>query len=98
MTITYKTLDNREYLMSYQNLKEEYHRFCEMTDIQFMMEIPAALHLACVICFLKEIPTDACLCDDGIIHELIHLNHIPNQNTTSLEDIRELFKKVLILV
>jgi hypothetical protein len=90
-------LDGHHYSLSYQSLREEYHRFCQMTDEEFMKQLPAATHLACVICFLKEVPTYVALCDIGIIHELVHLMHIPDGNTRSLGDIRTLFEQTLHL-
>jgi hypothetical protein len=68
-----------------------------MSDEEFMMNIPSALHLACVICFLKEIPGYVCLSDVGIIHELTHLLHIPDSPTSDLKGIRELFRVQLML-
>jgi hypothetical protein len=85
-------LDNRRYILSYQELKEEYDKFSGMSDEEFTQNLPAAAHLACVICFLKEVPTYICLSDIGIVHELIHLIHIPEGNTTSLKEIRKQFE------
>lgn len=90
-------LNGHSYNMSYQQLREDYHRFCDMKDEEFLQNIPAAAHLACVICFLKEIPTYVALSDIGIVHELIHMIHIPDGNTTSLYDIRKLFEQTLRL-
>lgn len=67
-----------------------------MSDSEFLENLPDALHLACFICFLKEIPTYVCLTDKGIIHELVHLLK-ENGTTTSLKEIRELFKITLAL-
>lgn len=90
-------IENRKYILSYQQLREDYYKFCQMSDEEFMKNLPAAAHLACVICYLKEVPGYVALCDVGIIHELIHLIHIPEGNTTSLRDIRKLFEERLRL-
>ena len=90
-------LDGRTFSMSYEGLREEHVRICGMTDAEFMEALPAALHLACVICFLKERPTYLCLSDCGVIHELVHLLHIPDGNTTPLPSIRMLFADALKL-
>lgn len=90
-------VNDTQYVLSYHQLREEYYRFTQMTDSQFLNELPAAAHLACVICFLKELSSDCCLCDKGIIHELIHLIHIPNENNTPLKDVRMLFSEILKL-
>lgn len=90
-------VDGKRYVMSYQELREEYRRFCKMGNKEFLENLPAAAHLACIICFLKQIPTSVCLADTGIVHELLHLMHIPEGNTTSLKEVRKLFKKSLKL-
>lgn len=95
MSIEYLS-EGTKFSLSYQELREHYLNMCEMSDSEFLKNIPDALHLACVICFLKEIPTYVCLTDKGIIHELVHLLK-ENGTTTRLEDIRELFKLTLEL-
>ena len=69
----YYLSENIKYNISYQELKEKHNKFCEMTHEEFEKNIVKALHLACIICFFKEIPTYVCLTDRGIIHELIHI-------------------------
>ncbi len=90
-------LSDRKYLLSYQHLREQYLTFVALSDKEFKKRLPEALHLACVICFLKEIPTYVCLADIGIIHELAHEIHIKDENTTPFKDIRKLFKSQLLL-
>lgn len=85
-------VDNHKYSLSYSELKEEYQRFVAMKDKEFLANLPAALHLACVICWLKEVPTYVVLGDRGIIHELAHEIHIGRANTTALKEIRKSFK------
>lgn len=63
-----------------------------MTDEEFLKNLPSALHLATVICFFKETPSYICLCDIGIIHELVHLLHIPEDTQGRLRDIRKDFE------
>lgn len=88
--------EGTKFSLSYQELKEHYILFCEMTDEEFMENIPDILHLACVVSFLKETPTYVCLTDKGIIHELVHLLK-ENGTTTSLKEIRDLFKMTIKL-
>ena len=95
MAIEYLS-DGHKFSLSYQELKEQYIKFCCMSDEDFIKNIPDALHLACIISFLKEAPTYVCLSDKGIIHELIHLLK-PDGTTTTLNDIRVLFKETLKL-
>ncbi len=90
------TLDGRTFSLSYRALHEEHGRLCEMDDATFLASLPAALHLACVVCFLKERPTYLCLADTGIVHELVHLLQ-PEGNVTPVEDVRVLFRDVLRL-
>lgn len=86
----------RKFSLSYQELKHTYLEYCTMSDADFIKNLPSALHLSCVICYLKETPTSVCLADKGIIHELVHL--ITESGTTSeLKQIRDLFKTTLML-
>jgi len=91
-------VDGTQYTLSYKELKNHYIDFISMSDQDFLDKLPAASHLACMICFLKEIPTENCLSDKGIIHELIHLLSIPKEELLNITEIRELFKNQLKLV
>lgn len=95
MSIIYLS-EGEKFSLSYQKLKDHYLDFCDMSDSDFLKNLPDALHLACVICFLKETPTYICLTDKGIIHELVHLLK-EDVTTTSLKEIRDLFKLTLHL-
>lgn len=88
--------DGKKHSLSYQSLREDYHRYVDMPDNEFLLNLTRALHFACFVCYLKEIPSHACLIDTGIIHELIHLLDENTQSETLLElpRIRETFKNV----
>lgn len=90
-------VNGKTYSLSYMELKDHYTTFCEMSDEEFKTKLSSAAHLACIICFLKEIPTSSCLSDEGIVHQLIHLMDT-NDPIINLQQIRELFKKDLELV
>lgn len=90
-------IDGHKYNLSYNELRNEYIRFCYMADKEFKKNLPAALHLACVICWLKETPSTYCLGDRGIIHELAHELHIGRDNTNTFQELRDLFKQTLKL-
>jgi hypothetical protein len=90
-------IENRQFTFSYQEIKGKIESFIELDDESFMRNLIPALHLACFVCYLKDIPSQHCLNDKGIIHELVHLLHIPDGNTTSLGEIRSLFKTQLQL-
>lgn len=94
--IEYNIGKNR-YILHYSELRDKYITHLEMSDEEFMKNLPSALHLACIICFLKETPTYICLADDGIVHELTHLLQHGDGDTIELKKIRKLFKKQLKL-
>lgn len=90
-------VEGKKYNLSYSELKDNYNVICLMGDSEFMNSLPEILHLACVICYLKEIPTYVCLSDEGIIHQLVHLLHIPDDPIIDLVEIRKLFENQLKL-
>lgn len=90
-------VNNNKYSLSYQGLKYQHEVLCDMPDHEFRDNLPEALHLACVICYLKEINTENCLSDEGIIHQLIHLLDIPDDPIIDIKKIRQLFKEQLKL-
>lgn len=90
-------VDGKTFTVSYRELREQYHRFVQMPDEEFLRNVPAAAHLACIICYVKEVPGNVCLSDKGVVHELIHLLHIPDVNTSTLAEIRDVFKITLKL-
>lgn len=90
--------DGRKFTLSYKELRGHYLELCGLSDEDFLKKIPQALHLACVICFLKEIPVEFCLTDRGIIHELVHLISLdPETYPMDLKEIRKLFEETLRL-
>lgn len=93
---------NSKYSISYNELRENYIRICQMDDKEFVEKLPEVAHLACVIAWFKEIPSYICLCDEGIIHQIIHLIHLGYgkekwANKIELKKIRNQFKKELKL-
>jgi hypothetical protein len=90
-------VEGHQYSFSYQDVKEHYYRVCDMTDVEFLGKLPEIIHLACAIAYFKEIPTYVCLSDEGVIHALVHLLHIPEEPNIVLSHIRGLFKSQLHL-
>jgi hypothetical protein len=90
-------IDNKEYYLSYTELQNKYQEFIAMPDAEFLLNLSAAVHFACVVCWLKETKSEYCLADNGIIHELVHLWHIPQEPLVNLQEIRQLFKEQLEL-
>lgn len=88
-------VENIKYEFSYQDIREQYQSFCRMDDKQFIENINEAIHLACFICYIKEIPTYVCLSDRGIIHELIHI--ITGATDLGIHEVRNLFCETLKL-
>lgn len=83
--------------MEYQDLRAHHQRLCLMDDDDFMASLPEAVHLAIVIAWFKDLPTGEVLGDCGVIHELAHLLHIPDEPMVDLKAIREQFKEQLKL-
>jgi hypothetical protein len=90
-------VNGKRYILHYQELKARYQDFCGMTDEQFLANLPEATHLAVVISWLKELETEDVLSDKGVIHELVHLIHIPESPELNLQEIREAFRIKLML-
>ena len=88
---------NREFVYDHKSLQYAFSTYRGCTNEEFLENIVDILHFAVYMCWLKEIPSDECLADDGIIHELVHLlqeNTIKNSN---LENIRKKFNKTLTI-
>jgi len=93
----YITDNNAKYNFSYQELKNDYHRFKDMTDKQFVKNALDILHFCCFVSYLKELPTHAVLIDDGIIHELVHLlsDETKGLAMDRLDEIRNTFNLIM---
>lgn len=89
-------VESGKFSFSYSELKEEYLEYKRMSDKDFISDIPKLLHFTCFVLFLKEIPAHAILCDDGIIHQLIHLINDDTKDGALLElqSIRETFNEI----
>lgn len=90
-------VEGLRYSLSYKDLRKRYNEMIELSDEDFLESLPEALHLACVICYLKETPIEHTLSDMGVIHELVHLLHIKEDTLADLPRIRLVFKNVLKL-
>lgn len=87
--------DTSHYSLSYRDLREQHTRIVGLSDEEFLSSLPDALHLACVISYLKELGSEATVGDAGIIHELVHLLTLPQDS--DLAEIRRQFREVLAL-
>lgn len=96
MSLTY-LLDGKKFILSYQELREKHIELCGLSDTAFLSRLPEAIHLACFISYIKELEPEITISDVGIIHELAHLMHIPDDTIQGLKEIRKQFKNVLKL-
>lgn len=92
----YKVGD-REFLFDLKSLQYSFNTYRKYTDEEFIDNIVDILHFATYVCWIKEIPTDECLADDGIIHELVHCLKSSTRNHTDLKRIRKKFNKILAI-
>lgn len=67
-----------------------------MSDKDFVADLPKLLHFVVFVCYLKEQPNHAILCDDGIIHQIVHLMNKETREQALLElpHIRECFNAI----
>ncbi len=96
MSIEY-LVDGNKFSFSYQEMKRLYLEFSTITDKEFMNRLPDILHFAVYAAWIKEIPSDICLSDKGIIHQLTHLL-TTNDPIIDLQEIRNLFNNQLIFL
>lgn len=90
-------VDGSTYSLSYRELREHYLRVCAMTDKQFKAALPEILHIACIISYVKEIPNNCLVSDQGLIHLIAHQMHIPEDSTFEFRTLRRRFKVLLEL-
>jgi len=67
------TINDKAYAMNYQELKETFERYSEMTDEAFRVCLPNIIHFACFVSWFKRLSPDQTISDVGIIHQLVHL-------------------------
>ena len=84
-------VNGNKYNLSYVELRDKYNEICSLSLQSFLARLPEVLHLACIISFLKEIPNEHLVGDDGILHNLIHLLHIPDEPLVCAEKILFIF-------
>lgn len=88
-------VDGLKYSFSYKELKSKYNEIVLMSDSDFIDNISEVLHFACFVSYFKELPNIQTISDVGIIHELIHLLHIPEE--TDVKRVRKLFERLLCI-
>ena len=88
---------DREFVYDHRSLKYAFSTYQRYTNEDFLENIVDILHFAVYMCWLKEIPSDECLADDGIIHELVHLLQDNTIKHSDLKNIRKKFNKTLTI-
>jgi hypothetical protein len=92
----YKVGD-RVFLFDINSLRSSFKEYKSFSDEEFIENIEDILHYAVFVCWIKEIPGDECLADDGIVHELVHCLKKNTRNHTNLKLIRKKFNKYLVI-
>jgi len=87
-------VNDSQYQVSYQELRLHYFSIKNYTDVEFATNLPKILHLTCMICWFKEVPMDQVIGDEGIVHQLTHLLHIPEEPLIDLKEIRKQFNEI----
>lgn len=87
-----------KYILSYEELKNKYIEVCEYNRERFLTNISSILHLSCVICYLKELPSYIIISDEGIIHQLVHILDKTFVEPYEIDKVRKLFKHQCQLV
>lgn len=87
-------INEKKYNFSYKELKDRYHWFCNLSDTDFIIELPHVLHFACFVSWLKELKPIQTISDEGIIHQLTHLLCL-DEPLIGLQEIRQQFKELL---
>lgn len=88
--------------MDWWELVSLYEKFIDISDEEFVEQLPEIIHFACIVSYVKDFGNDATVGDMGIVHRLVHLLHFgveypDNDNGDTLEDVRRQFKTVLKL-
>lgn len=86
---------NKQYNFNYSDLVERFNQYTNMPDAEFMENLVEILHFSCFVCYLKGYGLGVTLGDDGIIHQLVHLLHIPHEIDINLQEIREQFNLLI---
>ena len=88
-------IGNRKYIYNEDILETSYLKYKNYSDEEFIKDIINILHYAVYVCWVKEISSDDCLSDDGIIHEIVHLAQENTRKYSNIKKIRRKFNKTL---
>jgi hypothetical protein len=85
-------LKGKTYHFSLDELRKHYEEFISISDEEFMRRLPEILHFSCFVSWLNQ-TSNHDTSDLGVLHQLIHLLHIPEEPLIVLQDIRKQFKE-----
>ena len=92
------SIGKNKYSIEIKKLKEYYLEYIELSDSEFMERLPEITHLACILSYLDRLGTMHVLSDEGLVHQLIHLMHIPDEPLINIIAIRSPFEAELYWV
>tara|TARA_R100000951_G_C2649288_1_gene183810 strand:- start:2891 stop:3175 length:285 start_codon:yes stop_codon:yes gene_type:complete len=84
-------------MLDTDSLKKQYKSFTIMDDEEFIKNTKDALHFACYVCWVKNLPTNRILSDEGLIHQLIHLLDKSTASYVDIKKLRQIFNNSLII-
>ena len=87
-------LKGRTFIYDPEMLSFYYNNFKNMSDEEFLENIPKALHFACYMSFVLKLDHIDTLRDVGIIHELVHLLNEGTKWYVNINKVRELFTEL----
>ncbi len=88
-------VNDKKYLFSYSELKEDYVKYISMSDAKFFSDIPKVLHFVCIVAYIKETPTYILMSDEGLVHQLVHLmdEHTKDEPTVNNKEVKRRIRK-----
>lgn len=77
--------------IDYDELTREYHLYKNETDEFWLNNLVKILHFSVVACYHTNVDMNNSISDIGIIHELVHMLHIPDEPLINLAATRIAF-------
>lgn len=72
--------------------------FRKINNYEFLRELPRIIHSACFLSYIAiksgALRIDECLCDEGIVHELIHLLNNSELTERHINKVRGKFERL----
>lgn len=86
--------ETKLYGVKAEELAVAFESLVACSDAELTSRLPGALHYACIVGWLREIPPDLLLSDTGVIHELVHV--LTDTGTVgTLQEVRRQFAEML---